>query len=331
MGRKVVAAGKSIVYPGDAEENLYPPTNETPCTQQQSYQAASSARSERASGAAEVLVADEASTGSFALSVEGDAPGSEISGDIFVQPHAADNQHSPACSASDSLEEIASGLSVEEKQPLNARAAQTRSRTLHHTSEEVLHTYQCLKRAVQQRIYRRYYVKWVQLLTQRPSRAMATQTPGNDSLCAPVVEGAQLLGEVEVAAADFAATSLLYSAAQYGSQCNAAEDAGSEFTHGGLREGQQGLSASSSASVVCLCDPAVLPTKPSAPLMLRSRSTPSLLRDYGRHSSPPRRVLPQLYSLPSAKPPSLVNLGCPITVCQPKEYDKTTRAVQRTR
>ncbi|RNF04014.1 hypothetical protein TraAM80_05464 [Trypanosoma rangeli] len=317
MSCKVATVEKRMVPPDDVRDVLRNPYNEAPSKQQSPSQAAYSTHSEEASGIDEVPAADEMSAGSFVASVNSNGPDSNLSGGSFVPPHAADSQCSLACLSLDSIEEIASNLSVEEKQPLNTAVAQARSRTLHLTSEEMLRAYQYLKRIVQQRIYRQYYVKWVHLLTQRPPRAVATQTAKNDYFCAPVVGGAVYHSEAEGAAADVALPSLPHSASECGSKHTARDDARSECTQGGLREGQQGLSASTpSASVTCLFDPVPLPIKPPSPLLLRSRGAPTLLHDYGRQSSTPRRISPRFSSLPSVTLPSLTSPSRQFTVCQ---------------
>ncbi|ESL10439.1 hypothetical protein TRSC58_01828 [Trypanosoma rangeli SC58] len=305
-----------MVPPDDVQDVLRTPHNEAPSKQQSPCQAAYSTHSEGVSGVDEILAADEMSAGSFVASVNSNGPGGGLSGDSFLPPHAADGQCSLACLSFDSIEEIASDQSVEEKQPLNAAVAQARSRTLHLTSEEMLRTYQYLKRIAHQRIYRRYYTKWVHLLTKRPPRTMATHTPKTD-FCASVVEGAVSHGEAQGTAADVALPSLSHCASECGSKQAARDDARSECTQGGLREGQQGLSASTpSASVTCLFDPAPLPTKLPSPLLLWSRGTPALLHDYGRQSSTPRRIAPRFSSPPSVTLPSLTNPGRQFTVRQ---------------
>nr|CCC50050.1 conserved hypothetical protein [Trypanosoma vivax Y486] len=75
-----------------------------------------------------------------------------------------------------SLSDMDTTLSIEEKKPVNAEVAKALAMNLYHNSAEFLQAYRTLKFGTVQRIYRRYFLKWLQMHEQGGTRNAFTQT-----------------------------------------------------------------------------------------------------------------------------------------------------------
>ncbi|EKF38263.1 hypothetical protein MOQ_001528 [Trypanosoma cruzi marinkellei] len=317
MGHKLTLV-ESMAHHDDGPETVFDPYDNVTFTQCQLHQAIDPDYLGRASDAVDLCLADERSNGVFSGSLERDITDGKIPGQIFTVPHATDSRCSSAWVSFDSVEELSSDFSVEEKFPLNASVAQATSLSLHRLTAEVLRAYKQMKHVVQQRIYRRYYINWIRFLTQKPSRTAETQTRENDVLCAANPRVALAHSDVRVSAIDVLLMPLPSLTSACGSEHGARDDASSKRTQDELREGYQPILFSSRhVSVTPLCDPATWPTKQPSPMILRSRNTPFLLQDYGRRSSPPKRAVMLLPIFPNITLPLLMDPGCHVTICQP--------------
>ncbi|RNF18842.1 hypothetical protein TcG_04456 [Trypanosoma cruzi] len=307
-----------MAYHDDAQEIMFDPYDKATFTQWQPHQAADPDYREGASDAVDQCLADDKSNGVFSVSLERDVNDNEIPGQILTVTHAADSRCSSAWQSFESVEELSSDLSVEEKLPLNASVAKANSLSLHHLTAEVLRAYKQMKLVVQQRIYRQYYINWMRFLTQRPSRAVETQTRENDVLCAANQAGALTHSVVQVSAIDVLSLSLPSLTSACRSEVGARDDANGNRTQCNLREVYQPILFSSrNVFVTPLCDPANWPRKSPSSQSIRSRSAPFPLQDYGRRSSPPKRAVTQLPMFPNVTLPLLLDTGCHVTVYQP--------------
>ncbi|CBH13786.1 hypothetical protein, conserved [Trypanosoma brucei gambiense DAL972] len=79
--------------------------------------------------------------------------------------------------------DFTSFCSVEEKNPENAEVATRRALTIHNNARQILQAYRALKFTIEQQVYRRYFLKWLQIHWSRGPVGGPIQTSAALLLC----------------------------------------------------------------------------------------------------------------------------------------------------
>ncbi|ORC84471.1 uncharacterized protein TM35_000441270 [Trypanosoma theileri] len=236
----------------------------------------------------------------------------------------------------DSVEEISSIVSVEEKEPLNETAATARALTIRHSSAALLNAYFHLKRTVKQRTYRLYYVKWIQFLMRRCFLSASTQTATEDAPHNLGLVESSLKSDVSTKHGNDLFTPppcLRKSPFRDNFESNKNPTEGNSLYYQNRKyKPQKPLSSSTTGSTFMSMnnknksnnnnnnnttpDNSIIIKSPNSLLYsrLRSRSKPCILLDYGELSLPPNRGVAQSDYVPSTKLPKLITFPENVTV-----------------
>ncbi|KAH9600935.1 hypothetical protein LSM04_003232 [Trypanosoma melophagium] len=234
----------------------------------------------------------------------------------------------------DSIEEVSSLVSVEEKGPLNVNMAKARALTLYRSSGALLDAYWHLKRTVQQRIYRCYYVKWTRFLMRRYLLSASTQTlteetPDNFGLVEPSFKGdvpttqrgdlfppphlgtSPTRNSIDSSQYLTRSNSLYYQEGKYDPPQPLSPSA-TESTFVGINNNNNNNNNNNSNDTDE--NDIIKRTTPLLHPRIRSGSKPCILFDYGKQSLPPNHGVAQIHDLPSTKLPKLITFAEYITV-----------------